>query len=57
MRPRIKATGERLASTRSSTTVESTTFYAKAHHLHRIICKNLTNMGFKSKIVVIKAIK
>jgi hypothetical protein len=50
MRPRIKLLGIRVASTRSSTTTESTTFYKKVEHLDNIIHKKLVAMGIKPEV-------
>lgn len=47
MRNRIKLQGDRVASTRSTTTVESTTFYQKKRHLYKYINTKLELMGVK----------
>ena len=47
MRPRIKGKGERLATTRSTTTTESTTFYQKKRHLYDYLAKVMASMGIQ----------
>jgi len=54
MRNRIIIKGERVATTRSTTTVESTTFYQKAYHFQKIVARKLESMGVKAQVILRK---
>lgn len=45
MRPRIKIKGERVETTRTSTTIEATTYYRKEEHLQKVLNEKRATMG------------
>jgi hypothetical protein len=47
MKKRITIKGERVFTTRSTTTVESTIFYQKKRHLYHYLAKIMAGMGIQ----------
>lgn len=54
MKNRINLKAERVATTRSTTTTEATTFFNKVEHLEGVVSNKLRQMGVKPIVKKIK---